>query len=298
MNKHGIPIPVIAGVIVIILVATFGSRFVKSVPPGHVSVATIFGKVIDKPYRSGLHVPVNPLYKWHEYDIRNKSHKENANVPSQDQLQTSIEVSVQYHIKAESAPRILSETGTAHDMEIVHLVPKLRSILREQGKSIKRAEDFFMEKTQETLQMRLLSGMSEYLEPKGVEVQAVLLRDIKLPDFITRAIEAKKEREQEVEKQKAELERFRTEQQELLAEAQAKREAAEEEAEMVRVLAEAKAFEIEQVNNALGENANYLQIQAMEALKAISKDPSAKIYFLDGSSPSPLPLMHIGDTTK
>jgi hypothetical protein len=30
-------------------------------------------------------------------------------------------------------------------------------------------------------------------------------------------------------------------------------------------------------------------------LKAISKDPASKIYFLDGSSPSPLPLMHLGD---
>lgn len=297
MNKYGIPLPAIIGVIIIILVATFGSRFVKSVPAGHVAVATIFGKVIDKPYDSGLHIPVNPLYKWHEYDVRNKSHKETANVPSQDQLQTSIEVSVQYHIKAESAPRILKETGTAHDMETVHLVPKLRSILREQGKSIERAEDFFMEKTQETLQTQLLTGMTQYLDPKGLEVQAVLLRDIQLPNFITRAIEAKKEREQEVEKQKAELERFRTEQKQLLAEAQAKREAAEEEAEMVRVLAEAKAFEIGQINKAIGENPNYLQLQAMEALKAISKDPSAKIYFLDGSSPSPLPLMHIGDPT-
>lgn len=35
--------------------------------------------------------------------------------------------------------------------------------------------------------------------------------NITLPPFIMRAIEAKKEREQEVEKQKAELERFRTE---------------------------------------------------------------------------------------
>ena len=30
-------------------------------------------------------------------------------------------------------------------------------------------------------------------------------------------------------------------------------------------------------------------------LKAISKDPASKMYFMDGSSPSPLPLMHLGD---
>jgi len=32
----------------------------------------------------------------------------------------------------------------------------------------------------------------------------------------------------------------------------------------------------------------------LEALKAISKDPASKIYFMDGNSPSPLPLMNIG----
>ena len=57
-----------------------------------------------------------------------------------------------------------------------------------------------------------------------------VIRDINLPPFIAKAIEAKKEREQEVEKQKAELERYRTEQQQKIAQAKAEREAAEEQA--------------------------------------------------------------------
>ena len=36
-------------------------------------------------------------------------------------------------------------------------------------------------------------------------------------------------------------------------------------------------------------------LSALEALKAISKDPASKIYFMDGDSPSPLPLMNIGN---
>ena len=94
----------------------------------------------------------------------------------------------------------------------MHIVPKLRSQIREQGKTIKRAEDFFLEETQTTLQIALLEGLKDYLGTKGVAIEAVLIRDISLPPFITKAIEAKKEREQEVEKQKAELERFTTEQ--------------------------------------------------------------------------------------
>ncbi|MEN8177551.1 MAG: SPFH domain-containing protein [Pseudomonadota bacterium] len=100
-----------------------------------------------------LHVPVNPLYNWFLFDVREKSHKETANVPSQDQLQTRLDVSVQYRLVKEMAPQILQGTGAAEDAVRVHLVPKLRSVLREQGKTIKRAEDFFQEQTQNMLQV-------------------------------------------------------------------------------------------------------------------------------------------------
>jgi regulator of protease activity HflC (stomatin/prohibitin superfamily) len=248
-----------------------------------------------EPYEEGLHLPVNPLYDWYWYDVRQKTHKETANVPSQDQLQTRLDVSVQYRLLRDMTPRILLETGYADDILRVHLVPKLRSLLREQGKSIRRAEDFFLETTQNQLQMALLEGLKNYLEPKGVEVQAVLIRDINLPAFILKAIEAKKEREQEVEKQKAELERFRTEQQQKIAAAQAERMAAEELAQRKRVLADAQAYEIVKINEAMGQSPVYIKLKALEALESISKDPAAKLYFLNGDSPSPLPLMHLGE---
>jgi regulator of protease activity HflC (stomatin/prohibitin superfamily) len=273
----------------------FGTRLYQVVPPGHVAVATFFGKVQPEPYAEGIHVPVNPFYNWYIYDIREKSHKETANIPSQDQLQTSVDVSVQYRLRGRDASRILQETGLAQDVVAVHMVPKLRSLLREQGKSVKRAEDFFQEETQTALQSTLLDGLRSYLEPKGVDVQAVLIRDIRLPDFIVKAIEAKKEREQAVEKQRAELERFRTEQQQTIAAAEAQRKAAEEQATRQRVLADARAYEIERLNAALAGNTGYIQLQALEALQAIAKDPAAKLYFVNGESPSPLPLMHLGD---
>jgi hypothetical protein len=47
---------------------------------------------------------------------------------------------------------------------------------------------------------------------------------------------------------------------------------------------------------ALQRNPAYIQLQSLEALKAISKDPASKMYFMDGSSPNPLPLMHLGDS--
>ncbi len=124
---------------------------------------------------------------------------------------------------------------------------------------------------------------------------AVLIRDINLPAVLTKAIEQKKEREQAVERQKAELERFRTEQLQAVAKAAAEREAAQETAKQVRILADARAYEIREINKAVAQNPAYIKLQSLEALKSISKDPASKIYFMDGSSPQPLPLMHLGE---
>jgi len=292
MKKLNISFGIIG--VLLVLMFWFGSSMYHKVPAGYVGVATLFGEVKQEPFEEGLHVPVNPFYEWYFYDVRQKSHLEEANVPSQDQLQTKIQVSVQFRLQGENAPKILQETGQAEDVLIVHIVPKLRSLMREQGKTIRRAEDFFLEETQQNMQTSLLEGLKDYLGSKGVSVEAVLIRDISLPPFIIKAIESKKEREQEVEKQKAELERFTTEQQQKVELAKAESEAAKEQALKKRLLADAQAYEIEKINTAIGDNPNYVKLQALEALKAISKDPASKIYFMDGNSPSPLPLMNIG----
>ena len=292
MKKLNISFGVIG--VLLVLMFWFGSSMYQKVPAGYVGVATLFGEVKKEPFEEGLHVPVNPFYEWYFYDVRQKSHLEEANVPSQDQLQTKIQVSVQFRLQGENAPKILQETGQAQDVLIVHIVPKLRSLMREQGKTIRRAEDFFLEETQQNMQTSLLEGLKDYLGSKAVSVEAVLIRDISLPPFIIKAIESKKEREQEVEKQKAELERFTTEQQQKVELAKAESEAAKEQALKKRLLADAQAYEIEKINTAIGDNPNYVKLQALEALKAISKDPASKIYFMDGNSPSPLPLMNIG----
>ncbi len=294
MENIKIPKPLIIISVIVLAFMWFGSSLYQKVPAGYVAVATLFGEVQKNPYEEGLHIPVNPFFEWYFYDVRQKSHLEEANVPSQDQLQTKIQVSVQYRIEKDMAPSILKGTGSAADVLKVHIVPKLRSLLREQGKAIIRAEDFFLEETQQNLQTSLLTGLRGYLIEKGVNVGAVLIRDISLPPFIIKAIESKKEREQEVEKQKAELERFATEQQQKVAQATAESEAANEQANKMRVLADAQAYEIEKINKAIGSNPNYVKLMALEALKAISKDPASKIYFMNGDSPSPLPLMNIG----
>jgi regulator of protease activity HflC (stomatin/prohibitin superfamily) len=282
------------GVVVLVLLM-FGGRFIKTIPPGHVGVAVLFGEVQEPAYPEGLHI-VNPLLNWVEFDVRETTLKESAQVPTRDQLQTKVDMSVQFRVDAAMAPSIFKETGDVNRLVAVHLVPVLRSMLREQGSKVSKAEDFFQEATRDALAAGLLDRLKVQLRPKGLLIQDVLVRDINLPAVLTKAIEQKKEREQAVQREKAELDRFRMEQQQQVAEAEAKFQAAEQEAKQIRVLARAKADEIRLINDAIAKNPAYIKLQSLEALKQISKDPAAKIYFMDSNSPQPLPLMHMGDS--
>ena len=122
-------------VVIVILLGFFGTRIAKTVPAGYVGVAALFGKVQEKLYPEGLNFPVNPLFKWTIFDVREQTLEETANVPTQDQLQTRIDVSVQFRLNGQRAPDIRRDSGTFSRAVQVHLIPKLRSLLREQGKS-------------------------------------------------------------------------------------------------------------------------------------------------------------------
>lgn len=271
-----------------------GCSSYKTVPVGRVSVATLFGSVKGT-YTEGMHFPVNPLYAWTEFDTREKTVKEVIGIPTSDQQITDVDVTVNYRVKPALAEAVLKDTGNEEQLVAVHLIPNLRSLAREEGKSVKKCEDFYLDTTQNLLQSTILAGLRLRLDTKGLEVTSVLIRDMKLPPYIVKAIESKKIREQEAEKQKAELERYTTEQQQLVVKAEAEKKSAEAEAIKKRTLADAQAYEIEKITKAIANNPAYIQLEALKALQAISKDPAAKVYFLNGSSPSPLPLMHLGE---
>ncbi len=281
----------------VLFLLMFGGRFMHAVPAGHVGVATLFGEVQDNSYPEGLNIVANPFLNWVDFDVRQTTHKlTQLEVPTRDQLLSKVDLSIQFRIDSKLAPSVYKETGDAQRVVGVHLIPKVRSLIRELGTKIDQAEDLFKDEVREHLASELQLGLSNYVAPKGIIVESVLVRGINLPRVLAEAIEKKKEREQAVERQKAELERFATEQQQIVAKAEAQRSAAEEEAKMRRILADAKAYEILAINKAIAKNPAYVQLQALEALKKMSEDPAAKIYFMDSNSTNPLPLLHMGDS--
>lgn len=288
----------VAAVICAIVLLTCGARFVKVVDAGDTAVATCFGSVVAEQYDEGLHIPVNPFYAWTDYNTKEqKLAIERIPVPTADQQVSDIDVTVIFELNPAACPAAKTDVGNGEAVIAVKLIPNLRSLMRSVGKSVATCEELFDAKIQAKMQndltMQLQTRVGKYMT-----IKAVLLRRIDLPTHIKNAIISKKVREQEAEEEKAKLELYATQQQQQKAKAVADREASEEEAKQVKILADADAYAIRAINDAVAGNPAYIKLKALEALAAISKDPASKIYFMDGNSPMPLPLLHLGDDLR
>nr|WP_305909528.1 SPFH domain-containing protein [Methylomarinum sp. Ch1-1]MDP4522447.1 SPFH domain-containing protein [Methylomarinum sp. Ch1-1] len=213
-----------AGAALILLILIFNSY--TTVEAGHNKVATMFGKVQPEPYDEGFHI-VNPLLDFVDFDLRQQTHTwQKVHVPSQDKLKTSMDISVTFRLDGVRTPTILQETGTLQDVVIKHVTPKVRSLLREAGKSVEQSQDFYLDSVQDELQRYMEDGLRAYLEAKGVIVTAVLFRDITLPDVVTNAVIQTKERQEQLEREKAQLKIVEQQAQQQVKQAEAREMAA------------------------------------------------------------------------
>ena len=97
-----------------------------------------------------------------------------------------------------------------------------------------------------------------------MQVETVLIRDVQLPNVIRTAITETKKREQEVLKQQAELERFATEQDQKVKQAESELKAAKLQAQKIKELADAEAYKIDVINKTLAKSPNYIELKKAE----------------------------------
>ena len=298
-----------------VLVVTLLLNFITSIPAGHVGVGSIFGKVQPNTYSEGIHV-INPFTKITLFDARQKTHKESMGVPSQDQLITNFELSIQYRLIKEKAPSMLKETGTPREVLDVHMIPLLRSRIREVGKSVQTAEAFYDQVVQQRIQEELLTSLVALAE-KGIKVEKLLIRDVIVPKIITNAVIRKKEAAQAAEKAKEELKKFKVDQERKEAQAEAEKraelieamkkkevllitangklEAARIEAQALLVKAEAEAEAKRKLVGALTLDA-YVKLESMKALRALQN--GNHLIIMDPNSTIPLPFLNLTDQMK
>ncbi|MCK5189790.1 MAG: hypothetical protein KAR12_07010 [Methylococcales bacterium] len=249
-----------AGIAVFLLILLFNSY--TTVPAGHNKVATLFGKVQNEAYSEGFHI-VNPLLNFVSFDLRQQTYTwEKVQVPSQDKLKTSMDISVAFRLDPDKTTDVLQDTGVLKDVVSKHITPKVRSLLREAGKTVKQSQDFFLDSIQQQLQLYMEEGLTQYLHDRGVIVTAVLFRDITLPQVVTSAVIQTKERQEQLEREKAQLKIVEQQAQQQVKQAEAREMAAVADANAKKTMADAQAYTITKEAEAQAK-ANLLLVKSL-----------------------------------
>ncbi len=258
------PIALIVAAVVAAIVFMLAVSSFYVVPPGHVGVQVLGGEVVGQ-VDNGWGF-LNPLSDVVEIDCRRKTKDfKGTTVRSQDQLETHFDISVQYNAIPELASFMIDDTGTLDVVVGTHLVPKFRSVARDAGRSVEDSKQFFTEETQVLMTATMLEEMRIFCGDKGINVSDVLIRAINPPPFIEEAVQRREEREQETERQRAELARFKIEQEQQVAAAMAERDAAILIAEKIRALAQAEADAVSMRGKAIAENPLVLRLEYIQA---------------------------------
>jgi len=170
---------------------------------GEVGVSKSFGAIADEPLLAGVAFVVPVVRQVETWNVKLQELKETAQVPSSEGLIVGLETSLLFQVVPERAPEIRKTVGRTYVGGLV--VPYFRNALRDvvSGYPVKK---IYTEVGRKAIAEKIRAFLEETLEPRGIRVVDVLLRDVKLPKRFKESIEAKLTAEQRVQQKQFELE--------------------------------------------------------------------------------------------
>ncbi len=159
-----------------------------AVPPQHVGVLETFGKVYDATWGPGLHAWA-PWVGVHRINCRTLQSEERTTTPTGEGLLVGLDVSLVYHANPDKAAEIFSRYGGLSGLEANVLAPEFRSTIRDVTAGF-NAVDLYSGRRAE-VSAKMVEELRKRLEGRGITVEAVLLRNIQMPQQVSEAVEAK-----------------------------------------------------------------------------------------------------------
>ena len=172
---------------------------------GEVGVAKSFGSISDTPVDQGVVIQIPVVRTVETWNVKLQELKETAQVPSSEGLIVGLDTSLLYQVIPAQAPQIRKTVGPSYVYRETLIVPYFRNAVRDvvSGYSVKRV---YAEEGRKEIAEKIRIFLVEKLEPRGIKVVDVLLRDIKLPQRFRESIEAKLTAEQKVQQKEFLLE--------------------------------------------------------------------------------------------
>lgn len=247
--------------IIIIAILTIFISSCSVIRQGEVGVKRKLGKLNPNVIQPGA-VGYNPITaKIIKIPTQTVNVEISSNLPSKEGLNVAAIISILYRIQPQKAPSVIENIGVNYENVIIN------SVFRSAAADV--CSRFFakdMHSVQRaTIEREITEQMSKLLNPRGFEIEAVLMKNIQLPTGLARAVEEKLEAEQDAQRMAFLLDRERQEAQRKMIEAEGIRDAQ-------KIISE-------------GLNEKIIEWQSIEAFRELSKSPNSKIIMTNGNAP-------------
>ena len=225
----------------------------------------VAGLKVDRVYDQGLKI-IAPWNRMFIYSTRIQEDRSVMEVLSANGLTIRAELSYRYRPIQEKIGYLHNEVGENYHERII--IPEIRSATREIiGKYL--PEELYSSK-RDSIQTEIFVLAAERIKGKYIELDAVLIRDVGLPDKLKQAIERKLEQEQVSLEYEFRLTR------------------AQKEAERQRIEAEGKAVANRLLSQSLTDK--ILRDKGIDATLKLAESPNSKVIVVGGSDGLPLIL--------
>lgn len=226
-----------------------------------IGVRTTFGRITSGPQQPGAQWILPGVHAVLRVPGRVVNREVLLELPSREGLNVAAEVSILYRVLPDSVPRLLETAGRSFEEDMV--IPVFRSASADVAAKY-MAKDMHSG-SRIGIEGAIRDKMMEVLSRRGIIVENVLLKSIRLPADLARAVEEKLEAEQRSEQMRFVLDRERQEAERRKIEAEGVRDAQ-------RILAE-------------GLTPLVLSYQSIEAFRELARSPNTKVIVTDGKSP-------------
>ena len=268
MENQGLPKALVMGIVGLIFLVLFGSSMFVTIESGEKGVIfKKFGGGLEKDviYGQGFHI-IAPWNDMFVYDVKIHETFEKMEVLSKNGLSIKIDLSFRYKPVEDKIGYLHDEIGRNYLERIIK--PEIRSVTREViGNYL--PEELYSTK-REAIEDEIEALTREKVQGKYLSLDAILIRDVTLPQTLRAGIEKKLVQEQEALEYEFKI-------------AKAKKEAERKEIEAKGI---AKFQRI--VNQTI--TPQLLKWKGVEATQEISKSPNSKVIVI-GNGDGDLPII-------
>jgi regulator of protease activity HflC (stomatin/prohibitin superfamily) len=189
-------------VVVLCFIVSLSGCGLVGIEDGQGGVKADFGKIADEPVNTGWHWFIAGISWIEVWNVKTQELKETANVPSSEGLISTLDISVLYSVPRDKIVLVRKTIGPDY-MHVV-VAPYVREAIRSiaSGYEVKA---LYSDEGRTKIGKQMLEFLREKLGPRGVMVQDVLLRDVRLPDVFSQSIQIKLKTEQEALQKEFEL---------------------------------------------------------------------------------------------